>query len=145
MYFGDDLALNHVGFESVDSKPIWTEVYNLPPDRLGPVCGWVYSRTADEALAIVSTHRRVLEHHPINFMPIRQELEISDESGTVRRFHGAALSTAVLPMWPNTNMRGAVYRWQDESGRACHTLTFDLWFDRWQRAMKRRRPAMTRA
>ncbi|MCV7412602.1 hypothetical protein AWC05_18450 [Mycobacterium florentinum] len=142
MYFGDDLALNHVGFESIANKPVWTEVYDVPPEKLGPVSGWVYSRTADEALAVVETHRQVLEHHPINFMPIHQELEITDESGTVRRFIGRALSTAVLPMWPNTNMRGAVYRWEDESGRTCHTLTFDLWFDRWQRAMKRRRPAM---
>jgi hypothetical protein len=145
MYFGDDLALNQVGFESLDGQPVWADVYDIPPEKLVPVSGWVYSLAEDEALAIVATRRHVLEHHPVNFMPIRQQLEVTDERGRVRRFTGEALSTTVLPMWPNTNMRSAVYRWRDEAGRQCSTLTFDLWFDRWQRAMKRRRQALARA
>ena len=50
-------------------------------------------------------------------MPTRQELEIEDETGRVRRFEGEALSATDMPMWPNVNMRIAVYRWTDERGR----------------------------
>jgi hypothetical protein len=34
-------------------------------------------------------------------MPVRQQLEITDERGRARRFTGEALSTAVFPMRPN--------------------------------------------
>ena len=141
MYFGD-IALNHGGFEALDTDPVWAEVYTLPPEKLVPVSGWIYSFGDREALRIVRTRRRVLEHHAVNFMPIRQELEIEDERGRILGFSGEALSTGNMPMWPNTNMRCAVYRWQDERNRVCHTVTFELWFDRWQRAMKRRRAAL---
>jgi hypothetical protein len=150
MHFGadgeDTLTLHHVGFEAPEHKPLWTEVYrDFPAEKIAPLSGWLYSAKEDEALRVVRTRRHILEHHPVTFMPIRQELEVEDERGRVLSFHGEAQSAALLPAWPNTNMRGAVYRWTDESGRVCHSLTQELWFDRWHRAMAERRTAAGQA
>jgi hypothetical protein len=141
MHFGGDLTLHHVGFEAPEHRPVWTSVYDFPPEKAGPISGWVHSADDDEALRIVRTRREVQEHHPLMFMPTRQTLEIEDEKGRVLGFRGEALAVGFLPMCPNTNMRGAVYRWTDDTGRTCHSLTQELWFDRWQRAMKQRRIA----
>ena len=138
MHFGDDLTLHHVGFESPAHEPLWTEVYDIPPEKIVPIAGWVYSAAEDEALRMVRTRREVLDRHPLTFMPTRQVLEVEDEKGRVLTFTGEAISVGLLPAWPNTNMRGGVYRWTDESGRTCHSLTQELWFDRWQQAMKQR-------
>jgi hypothetical protein len=139
MYFGPDLALNQVSPETHDTGPLWPEVYDIPPDRVRPVFGWTYSAEADEALLITRTRRNVVERHAVLGMPTRQELEIEDETGRVRRFTGSALSVTDMPMWPNVNMRIAVYRWTDEHGRATHSSTQEIWFDRYQRLLKAKR------
>jgi hypothetical protein len=141
MRFGDDLTLHHVGFEAPDHGPLWTQVYDIPAERIRPIAGWVYSAADDEALRIVRTHRVVHERDRLMFMPTRQTLEVEDEKGRVLSFTGQALAVGELPMWPNTTMRGAVYRWTDAQARTCHSLTQELWFDRWQRAMKQHRTA----
>jgi hypothetical protein len=141
MHFGEDLTLHHVGFEAPDHAPLWTSVYDLPPEKIKPIAGWVYDAADGKALSIVRTRREVHDRHPVSFMPTAQTLEIEDESGRTRTFTGEALAAGHLPMWPNTNMRGAVYRWTDQDGRTTHSLTQELWFDRWQRAAKQRRGA----
>jgi hypothetical protein len=145
MYFGGDLALNQVSPETHDTDPLWPEVYDIPAEKIRPVFGWTYSADSDEALEIVRTRRNVLEHHPVLGMPTRQELEIEDERGRVRHFSGEALSATDMPMWPNVNMRIAVYRWTDELGRETHSSTQEIWFDRYQRLLKSRRAATSRA
>jgi hypothetical protein len=139
MYFGPDLALNQVSFESPDADPLWAEAYNMPPEKTKPVFAWTYSAEQDEALRIVRTRRHILDYHPLNGMPTHQQLEIEDEHGRTRHFTGLALATTDMPMWPNVNMRIAVYRWEDETGRITHSSTQEIWFDRFQRTLKRRR------
>lgn len=142
MYFGPDLVLNQVSPETHDTDPLWPAVYDIPVEKIRPVSGWVYSSLDDVALQIVRTRRDVQAIHPVLGMPTRQDLEIEDETGRVLRFEGEALSATDMPMWPNVNMRIAVYRWTDERGRETHSSTQEIWFDRYQRLLKRHRRSL---
>ncbi|MCV7102804.1 hypothetical protein [Mycobacterium palustre] len=138
MRFGDDLMLNHIGFEAPDSEPAWKGLYDLPDDYRKPIFGWVYTAGDPAARSITRVTRNVLAYHPFNHMPTRQELQIEDESGRTHRFSGEALSVGVIPTWPNATFRDSVYRWHDERGRVCYSATQEMWFDDYQRLMKQR-------
>jgi len=69
---------------------------------------------------------------------MRQEISAEDDRGEVYRFRGEAIACASLPAWPNTSFHDSVYRWTDEQGRTTYATYQELWFDDYQRAMKRR-------
>jgi len=46
---------------------------------------------------------------------------------------------AALPAWPNLTFRDSVYRWETEDGRVTHCTYQEIWFDKFQRAMKAKR------
>jgi hypothetical protein len=136
MYFGDDLIFNQISFEAPDTNPRWTGVYQMPPDRPTHHFAWLVQ--GDETKDIVRVRRDVLEYHPRLHMAVRQEIEAEDEDGVVHRFHGEAIAAAPLPAWPNVSFHDSVYRWEDEQGRVAHATYQEIWFDRYQRAMKGR-------
>jgi hypothetical protein len=136
MYFGPDLIFNQISFEPLDTDPAWTglfEVGNRPSHHYA----WI--QLGEETREIVRVRRNVLEYHPTIHLPIRQEIEAQDETGTTYRFTGEAIACASLPAWPNTSFHDSVYRWEDEEGRVAYATYQELWFDTYQRAMKKRR------
>jgi hypothetical protein len=135
MYFGEDLVFNQVSFEAPDTDPAWAGLYRLPPDRPTHHFAWV---VADgEAREIVRVRRNVLERHPDIHMATRQEVEAEDETGRVYRFTGEAIATATLPAWPNVSFHDSVFRWEAEDGRVAHCTYQEIWFDDYERAMRR--------
>jgi hypothetical protein len=135
MYFGPDLIFNQVSFEPLDTDPAWAGLYEVG-DRPSHHYAWV--QRGDETRAVTSVRRNVLAYHPVIHLPIRQEIEATDDQGATYHFSGEAIACASLPAWPNTSFHDSVYRWEDEHGRVTHATYQELWFDKYQRAMKRR-------
>ncbi len=136
MYFGEDLIFNQISFEAADTAPAWTGVYQLPPDRPSHHFAWVHR--GGDTREIVRVRRNVIDYHPEIFAAQRQEIEAEDEDGRVYRFEGEAIAMATVPAWPNAAFHDSVYRWEDEQGRVAHCTYQEIWFDRYQRAMKAR-------
>jgi hypothetical protein len=134
MYFGDDLIFNQISIEAPDADPGWRGIYDVPSDR--PTHHFAWLHRDGETRAITRVRRQVLERHPATFAALRQEVEAEDEAGVVYRFAGSAIASASLPAWPNTSFHDSVYRWEDEQGRATHATCQEIWFDRYQRAIK---------
>ncbi|HZE65187.1 MAG TPA: tyrosine protein kinase, partial [Sporichthyaceae bacterium] len=99
MYFGEDLIFNQISFESPDTDPAWTGLYELPAGRPTHHFAWVIAD--GESLEIVRVRRNVLEYHPVTHVAVRQEIEAEDERGRVYHFKGEAIASATLPAWPN--------------------------------------------
>ena len=135
MYFGTDLIFNQISFEPLDTDPAWAGLYNVG-DRPSHHFAWVLR--GDDSRQIKWVRRNVLEYHPRIHLPMRQEITAEDDRGELYRFHGEAIACAALPAWPNTSFHDSVYRWTDEQGRTTHATYQELWFDDYQRAMKRR-------
>jgi hypothetical protein len=136
MWFGEDLIFNQISFEAPDSDPSWTGIYQVPADR--PTHHFAWLQEGDETLDVVRIRRRVLETQPVTFATLRQEIEAQDARGRVHRFHGEAIATAPIPAWPNVSFHDSVFRWEDERGRVAHCTYQEIWFDRYQRALKAR-------
>jgi hypothetical protein len=136
MYFGPDLIFNQISFEAPETDPSWAGVYEVPADR--PTHHFAWLQQGEETLNIVRVRREVLESQPGTFATLRQQIEAEDENGRVHRFTGEAIATAVIPAWPNVSFHDSVFRWQDEQGRIAHCTYQEIWFDRYQRAMKAR-------
>jgi hypothetical protein len=136
MCFGEDLIFNQVSFEARDTDPEWLGVYDVPADRPTHHFAWLYSD--GETHAITRVRRNVLERHPQLYAAVRQEIEAEDEHGRTHRFTGTAIAMAVIPAWPNVTFRDSVYRWEDAHGRVTHSTYQEIWFDAYQRAMKKR-------
>jgi hypothetical protein len=134
MYFGEDLIFNQISYEAPDTDPTWTGVYEMPADRATHHFAWL--QEGETTKGIVRVRRNVLEVQPQTFASLRQEIEAEDEDGRVYRFSGEAIATAPIPAWPNVSFHDSVYRWEDEQGRVAHATYQEIWFDRYQRAMK---------
>jgi hypothetical protein len=135
MYFGPDLIFNQISFEPLDTSPAWSGLYEVG-DRPSHHYAWV--QRGEETRSVTRVRRRVLAYHPEIYLPMRQEIEAEDDQGATYRFFGEAIACASLPAWPNTSFHDSVYRWEDEQGRVTHATYQELWFDRYQQAMKRR-------
>lgn len=135
MYFGPDLIFNQISFEALDTDPAWAGLYNVG-DRPSHHFAWVLR--GDDSRQIKWVRRNVLEYHPRIHLPVRQEITAEDDRGELYRFQGEAIACASLPAWPNTSFHDSVYRWTDEQGRTTYATYQELWFDEYQRAMKRR-------
>jgi hypothetical protein len=138
MYFGDDLILNVTSSESNSTNPAWAGLYQPKDDSSNIIFGWIYSRSDDLARRITKLRRNVLEHHPVNHMATRQEIELEDENGSKYNFRGQAIACAVIPQWPNLGYRVSLYRWEDESGRTSDTDFQEMWYAPYQRLMRER-------
>lgn len=134
MYFGPDLIFNQISFEPLDTGPRWAGLYEVG-NRPSHHFAWILR--GDESRAITAVRRDVLEYHPVIHMAMRQEITATDERGETYRFHGAAIASASLPAWPNVSFHDSVYRWEDEQGRVTHSTYQEIWFDTYQRAVKR--------
>jgi len=136
MCFGEDLIFNQISYEAPDADPSWAGIYDMPPDR--PTHHFAWLQQGDKTLDVIRVRRKVLETQPGTFASLRQEIEAEDETGAIHRFHGRAIATAVMPAWPNVSFHDSVYRWEDERGRVAHSTYQEIWFDRYQRALKAR-------
>ncbi|HEX4110784.1 MAG TPA: tyrosine protein kinase [Solirubrobacteraceae bacterium] len=137
MCFDGDLVFNQVSYEPADTEPAWLGTYDVPADRPSHHFAWVIEDGATRD--IVRVRRDVLERHPTLYAATRQEIEAEDEGGRVYRFSGRALAMAPIPAWPNVTFHDSVYRWEDEHGRVTHATYQEIWFDAYQRAMRRGR------
>jgi hypothetical protein len=134
MYFSPDLIFNQISFESVDTRPAWTGLFEIAAERPTHHFAWIL---VDGALRqVVRVRREVLEYHPQLYGAVRQEVEAEDEDGHVHRFAGDAIAMAAIPAWPNAALRDSLYRWYDEDGRVTHASCQEIWFEDYQRAMK---------
>ena len=139
MYFGEDLIFNQISFEAPDTDPAWAGLFEVP--ATGRRTTSPGSSAATRPATITRVRRNVLEYHPQTLAALRQEIEAEDEHGEIHRFTGEAIAWRALPAWPNASFRDSVYRWEDEQGRVAHATYQEIWFDTYQRAMKRRAPA----
>lgn len=135
MYFGPDLIFNQVSFEPLDTDPAWAGLYDVG-DRPSHHYAWV--QRGQETRSITWVRRNVLEYHPDIHLPMRQEIDAEDEHGQRYHFRGEAIACASLPAWPNASFHDSVYRWEDDQGRVAHATYQEIWFDTYQKAMKRR-------
>jgi hypothetical protein len=136
MCFGPDLIFNQISFEAADTDPEWLGIYEVPADRPTHHFAWIYQD--GEIHAINRVRRNVLERHPQLYAATKQEIEAEDEHGKIHRFTGQAIAMAAIPAWPNVTFRDSVYRWEDENGRTTHSTYQEIWFDKYQREMKKR-------
>jgi hypothetical protein len=140
MWFGPDLAFNQIGWDAPDTSPDWADSYAVPVDRPAHHWGWVYRD--GQALGLTEVRRNVTERHPWLHGATRQEIEATDEEGRGYAFEGESLAMTAVPSWPNAHTPVSVYRWRDERGRDSIVTCQEVWFDRFQRAMRGRRPAL---
>jgi hypothetical protein len=136
MYFGENLSFNQISFEPLDTDPAWKGLYQVPADR--PTHHFAWLHRDGELRQITRVRRRVLERHPDLHAATRQEIDAEDETGRLYRFTGEAIAMAAIPAWPNVSFRDSVYRWQNEDGRVAHSTYQEIWFDTYQRAMRRK-------
>lgn len=136
MYFGEDLIFNQISFEAPDTDPEWLGVFEMPEGAPTHHFAWLIQDGVEKE--IVRVRREVLERQPITFATLRQRIEAEDADGVVHRFEGRAIATATVPAWPNVSFHDSVFRWEDESGRVAHATYQEIWFDRYQRAVKAR-------
>ena len=136
MYFGPDLAVNQIGWEHPDTDPAWTGLYEIGADT--PTHHFGYIVASDEIRTITDVRRNVLEYDPVEFLPLKQELDIRDEAGNTYHFTGEAIALCPVPAWPNIMAHDSVYRWQDEQGRLSHGPYQEVWSQTYQHAMKHR-------
>ena len=139
MYFGPDLSLSQISFEPLDTDPHWAGLYEVG-DRPSHHFGWI--QRGDETRAIASVRRSVSDTHPRNFIPLRQDLIITDERGEGYQFHGETIASAPLPAWPNSLFYDSVIRWTDEAGRVTHATSQGIWMADYQRAMTARKSSV---
>jgi hypothetical protein len=137
MYFGEDLAVNATSFEAPDTDPAWAGLHDVPEDA--PTSYWDWLVRDGEVFDLAEIRRDVHEYHPVLNSAIRQTLEVTDETGETHRFEGEALSVAPMFSWPNIAFTDSVHRWEDEAGRVTHCSYQEVWWDRYQRAMKGRK------
>jgi hypothetical protein len=142
MYFGPDLAVNQVGWEHTDTDPAWAGLY--APDSEAPTHHFGYVLSGESILAITDVRRNVLEYDPLEFMPLRQELDVRDEAGKSYRFVGTAIALCPVPAWPNVMAHDSVYRWEDERGRLSYGPYQEVWSEAYQHAMRDRHRRMAR-
>ncbi len=141
MYFAgadgqSDLIFNQISFEAPDTDPAWAGLYEIPEGAPTHHFAWLIQD--GETKDIVRVRRNVLERQPVTFATLRQEVEAEDAEGRVYRFTGQAIATATIPAWPNVSFHDSVFRWEDESGRITHATYQEIWFDKYQRAVKAR-------
>jgi hypothetical protein len=134
-WFGEDLAFNVTGIESPDSDPAWAGLYDVPPGAPTAYYTWLFAQ--GELVEITGVRRSVLEYHPVLHSAVRQTLELTVADGRTLRFEGRAIAAAPVYAWPNAAFRDSVYRWQDEQGRVTHCTYQELFWDRYQRKMRR--------
>ena len=140
VHFPGRYSTSHRGFEPADTDPAWLGVNELPggPHHIG---GWL--QVDGRLRGLRDVRRTVHERHPITHVPLVQSIEVTDDDGRTVRFDGEAIAAAPVTSWPNIEIRDAVYRWTDrESGDVAHSSFQEGWYDRFQRAMKHRRPAL---
>nr|WP_271213832.1 tyrosine protein kinase [Rhodococcus wratislaviensis]GLK41100.1 hypothetical protein GCM10017611_79750 [Rhodococcus wratislaviensis] len=139
MYFGSDLSLSQICFEPLDTGPDWAGLYDVG-DRPSHHFGWI--QRGEETRSITAVRRTVLDTHPRNYIPLRQEVDLCDEQGEHYHFRGEAIASAPLAAWPNSLFHDSVYRWTDsKTGRITHATFQGVWMADYQRAMKHRFPA----
>jgi hypothetical protein len=136
MYFGPDLAVNQVGWEHPNSQPAWAGLYDVPADK--PTHHFGYILVEDEIRSITDVRRNVLEYDPVQFFPLRQELDLRDDDGNAYHFTGRAIALCPVPAWPNIMAHDSVYRWEDEQGRLSHGPYQEIWSQAYQHAMRQR-------
>ncbi|TAM65764.1 tyrosine protein kinase [Mycobacterium sp.] len=135
MYFGEDLVFNQISFEPLDSDPAWAGLYDVG-DRPTHHFGWI--QRGEQIRSLKWVRRDVLEYHPRNYIPLRQEITAEDEVGDTYRLLGESIATAPLPAWPNSLFHDSVVRWTDETGRVTHATFQGIWMADYQRSMKAR-------
>lgn len=135
--YGEEFCLNVTSIEAKDTEPRWLGLFDLPDDAPTHHAGWI-SRHG-ETVGIQRVRRNVLEYHSTQHAAVRQELEVTDDTGRVHHFTGEAISLAPVYSWPNITFHDAVYRWVDQHGATTHGDYQEVWFDDYQRAMKARR------
>jgi hypothetical protein len=140
MWFGEDLAFNQIGWDTPDGSPAWAGLFELPADQPSHHWGWVHRD--GRALEIAEVRRVVKDRHPWLHGATSQVIEATDEEGRQYRFEGECLAMTAMPSWPNAHTPVSVFRWRDELGRESVITCQEIWFDRFQRAMKGRRPAL---
>lgn len=136
MSFGEDLSLNATSVEHPDGDPAWAGIYELDPDRPLHHESWIVRD--GEPRRVVDVRRTVHARHPRTFMPVRQDLEVTDEAGETLRFTGEAIAISPVHAWPNIAFHDSVFRWTDERGRVTHCTYQEVWYDEFQRAMTAR-------
>ncbi len=139
MRFGDDLAFNSISIEDPDTDPDWLGVYDPPPEGApNHHFAWV-DRGGGDVRDIAHVRRNVIETDPFLHIPLKMELEATDETGESYRFNGEAIATCPLAMWPNVFGYDAVYRWEDEQGRVDHNTMQGMHVEAYAQKMKQKR------
>jgi hypothetical protein len=137
MCFGPDLAFNQVGYEDIDTDPLWRQLGLYPqisPDARAHHFAWII---VDGELREVSTIRRkVLERHPVQLAATRQEIEATDDHGDSYRFVGEALAMTELYVSPNLEAHDSLYRWESRDGRIAFGPYQEVWHDIYQHAAR---------
>jgi hypothetical protein len=138
-YFDDTLAFNQFGIEPPDTNPAWKQV-GLFPDAPadGPFHHWAWLYTRGEMREVALVRRTVQERDPITYMPTRQDIELTDETGATWLIHGDVVSMTEVYGWPNLMGHDGVFRWETEDGRVAHGPYQEVWHDAYQRAMTAR-------
>jgi hypothetical protein len=141
LYMGEDMALNVTGFENPDTDPAWAGTVEVPEGTPTSFYKWLVRN--GEQVEITGVRRNVLEYHPLLYSAVRQELEVTDETGATHRFEGHALAMAPIHAWPNVGFTDSLFEWQDEQGRVTHCTYQEVWWDRYAHKMKKRRQPLS--
>ncbi|MGU3651014.1 DUF7064 domain-containing protein [Mycolicibacterium sp. A43C] len=131
--FGPDFAFNGFSFETADTGPAWTGLFDIPEGAPSHQ-GQPYLIVGSELREVTSIRRDVHEYHPHTFQAVHQTVDITDETGAEHRLVGRAIASASLPMWHNIAFVDSVFRWESEDGRITHNSYQEAWFDTYQRA-----------
>ena len=127
-YFDDTLAFNQFGIEPPDTNPAWKQLglfENVPAD--GPFHHWAWLYTRGELREVPLVRRTVHAQEPLTFVPTRQDIELTDETGAKWLIHGEVVSMGEVYGWPNLVGHDGVYRSETEDGRVAHGPYQEVW------------------
>ena len=137
VWFDEDLYINTVGLEKADSNPAWAGLLDPPPADY-PGFNFAFVGRRNEVRAVTRVDRNVIEQHPTSHYPLKQEIEVEDETGETYQISGEALAHSPIVAWPHAFAYDSVYRWTNSDGRIGHGSCQGIWYEGYQHAMKRK-------
>jgi hypothetical protein len=138
MCFGPDLAFNQVGFENVDTDPVWRQLGlfgSITAEHKTFHFAWVM--VDGEVREIRVLRRAVLERHPRLHVATGQTIDAVDSAGQTHHFTGRALSASEIYVHPNQVAHDTMYRWETPDGRVAHGPYQEIWHDTYAQAVNR--------
>lgn len=134
--FGPELVINVMGFQDPATDPLWKKGgFEYDAGERHHNWGWIWSD--GELLAVERVRRNATRIHPVYKVPLDQEVQVTDERGTIHRMRGTGVAFTPIQAWANASAVETLTRWEHENGTIFHGPVQTQWGPKASIAMRR--------